>query len=110
MSAQPQWEPVDNETADLLSLVATGPMSGHADHEWDEYVRCLHAAADFLGVVNPNRLRELTRGVIAPQRCGAYAHRAVARGLMVPHDWVTSDDKHGGNAGRPARSYRLVER
>lgn len=106
--SEPQWEAVDEPTASLLSLVADGPMSGHADHEWDEYVRCLHAAADFLGVVDPNRLRDLTRDVIAPKRCGAYAHRAVARGLMVPHGWVVSDDRQGGNAGRPARSYRLV--
>lgn len=103
----PRWE--DSEQGDLLALVARGNVATDtANREWDLYVAALHEAADFLNVVNPNRLRELTRGVIAPQRCGAFAHRAVARGLMKPHDWVVSDDKEGGNAGRPARSYRLL--
>jgi len=107
MSA-PQWSPVDDATADLLHLVRD---EGHpsADFEWSEYVTALrHCAARDDGLVYPNRLRPLVRGVVAPKRLGAFTHRAVCSGLLVSAgQWQVSDDTTGRNAGRPAKVYRL---
>lgn len=109
MSA-PRWEAVDDSTADLLSLVATGPMSGHADHEWDHFVWALREA-DYqdVGMIRPNTLRKLVRQRVAPRRIGAYTNRAVARGLIeATGEWEISDDHEGRNAGRPCRVYRWL--
>jgi len=112
MSAQPRWEGVDNETADLLSLVADGPMSGHADHEWDHFVFALRDAAIWgqpRGRINPNRLRRLVRNEVAPRRIGAFTNRALSQGLIEPTgEWEISDDHEGRNAGRPSRVYRWI--
>lgn len=108
----PQWEPVDNQTADLLSLVAD---EGHpsADREWAIYLDALHTAAATpdspAGVIKPNTLRRLVRGRVAPRRIGAFASRAARQGVVIfTGEWQTSDDTEGGNAGRPMRVYRLA--
>jgi hypothetical protein len=110
VSAQPEWSPVEDETADLLSLVADGPMSGHADREWDLYVHALRFAATAdNGTVHPNTLRCLVRDHVAPRRIGAYTNRALARGLIeATGEWEISDDTEGRNAGRPCRVYRWL--
>lgn len=108
MTTAPHWSPVDDSTADLLSLVAD---DGHpsADFEWDEYLRCLHHAADTAGRIDPNRLRPLLRGVVAPRRIGAFTNRAKAEGLIADTgEWVVSDDAAGRNGGKPCRVYRLT--
>lgn len=108
MSTAPRWEPVDSDTADLLSLVSEDQRPS-VDFEWSEFVRCIRHAADENGYVRPNRLRPLVRGVIAPKRIGAFTRRACAEGLIAATgEWETSDDIAGHNAGRPARVYRLV--
>lgn len=108
MTAQPAWDHVDNYTADLLSLVAD---QGHvsADHEWDEYVRAVrYVAAHDGGLVRPNALRPLIRGVVAPRRIGAFTNRAKAEWLLVDAgEWQVSNDHEGRNGGKPARVYRL---
>jgi hypothetical protein len=107
MTSQPQWESVDNETATLLDLVSD---EGHpsADFEYEEYVRAVRHVADADGRVDPNALREMVRGVVAPRRIGAFTHRARTSGLLVwTGEWVTSTDTQGRNAGRPIRAYRL---
>ena len=104
----PTWSPVDDATADLLALVAHDEMHPHPAEEWDEYVRAIRHAADERGMVDPNRLRQLVRGVVAPKRIGAFTSRAKAEGLLVDTgEWVTSTDREGRNAGRPVRVYRL---
>lgn len=110
MSA-PQWSPVDDETADLLHLVATGPLAPpSADPEWDEFTRCLrHVASLHDGIVSPNHMRPLVRGVVAPRRIGAFYSRASAQDLIrATGEWVISTDTEGGNAGRPCRTYRYT--
>jgi len=106
MSA-PQWAAVDDATADLLHLVRD---AGHpsADFEWAEYVTALrHCAARDGGMVYPNRLRPLVRGVVAPRRVGAFTHRALASGLVAyTGDWQISDDTEGRNRGKPCRVLR----
>jgi hypothetical protein len=109
MSA-PQWSAIEEDTADLLALVALGPLAPKtADEEWAEFVRCLRHAADEHGVIQPNTLRPLVRGVVAPQRIGAFVHRATSRGLVAyTGEWQVSDDTEGKNAGKPARVMRWV--
>lgn len=108
MSA-PQWSPVDEETENLLTLVAD---EGHvsADFEWDAYRLALVAVAERgTGIVNPNRLRDVVRGQVAPRRIGAFTHRALSQGLVqYTGQFVISDDTEGRNAGRPCREMRLL--
>lgn len=104
----PTWAPVDDTTADLLSLVSRDEMTPRPDEEWQHFTRSVRAAAEPDGRVDPNCLRELLRGHVAPRRIGSYTHRAKCEGLLVETgDWVTSTDTEGRNAGRPVRVYRL---
>ena len=110
-AAQPEWSAVDDETADLLSLVAIGPIStGTAEREWTYFLDALASASLRRGddLIHPNDLRELTRGVVAPQRVGAFVSKAARAGLIVADGWDVSNDHEGGNGGKPARRYRLV--
>lgn len=107
MSA-PQWSPVDDYTADILTLVAD---AGHvsADHEWrtftDALVRVAHSHA---GQVDQNHVRPLIRGKVAPKRIGGFYRRACLEGLIeATPDWSISEDVEGRNAGRPMRCYVL---
>ena len=99
----------DSGQGDLLALVAMGsPSTGTADEEWAEFVAALRYVAEPReGLIPPNALRPLVRGVVAPKRLGAFTSRAVARGLIeATGDWQVSDDTEGRNAGRPCRVYR----
>ena len=108
MTAQPQWS--DSEQGDLLELVARGNVATDAaDREWDFFVNALENVGAVDGRISANVMREHVRGVVAPKRIGAFTSRAVARGLIVPDGWELSDDRQGGNAGRPARCYRLTQ-
>ena len=62
------------------------------------------------GIVRPNSVRPLVRGVVDPRRVGAFYSRACAQGLLVATgDWQTSDDTAGRNGGKPSRTYRFTE-
>jgi hypothetical protein len=101
----PQWSPVDDDTADLLHLVRD---EGHfsADHEWTEFVTALRfTAAPRDGLVDPNAVRELLRGVVAPRRIGAFYQAAIKADLIRPTgEWVVSTDTAGRNSGKPCRT------
>jgi len=106
--AQPQWSAIDDETHSILALVndETHPS---VDFEWQEWLNAArHVASQNDGIIDPNALRELVRGVVAPKRCGAFVHRALTSGLMVREGWEISTDKAGRNAGRPCMSYRWI--
>lgn len=109
MTAEPQW--TDSGQGDLLALVAMGNVATDtAEQEWDLYVRTLEfcAVADD-GLIRPNTLRAVLDGQVAPQRCGAFANRALSRKLIQPTgDWQVSNDHHGKSAGKPARVYRWL--
>ena len=101
----PRWAPVDDTTADLLTLVRD---EGHpsADHEWAIFTEAIVTASLFDGIVRPNELRPMLAGRVAPRRIGGFTNRALAEGLIEWRgDWQTSDDKRGRNAGRPAKIY-----
>jgi hypothetical protein len=105
MSAQPQWESTDDYTTDLLALVALGTAQGDADAEWSCFLAALRTAArDGAGRIEPNTLRPLIRGAIAPRRIGAFTNRALSQGLVeYSGEWQVSDDHAGRNGGKPAR-------
>lgn len=110
MTTAPHWSSVDEDTASLLSLVANDQMTDHADREWAFFERALRFAgvADD-GQINPNTLRAIVRGHVAPKRVGAFTRRALLEGLIRwDGEWVVSDDHEGRNAGRPAKQYRLA--
>lgn len=107
MSA-PQFESVDNYTADLLDLVARAEHPS-ADHEWQAFVEALIQARSFGGVIKPNDLRPMVRGVVAPNRIGAFTHRALSQGLVEYNgEWQVSNDTAGRNSGKPARVMRWI--
>lgn len=110
MSA-PQWSPVDDDTADLLTLVATDQLHPRPAEEWNTFVAALRRCADpFTRRVDPNEFRRCVRGEIAPRRIGAFTSRAKAEGLLLDTgEWQVSDDVEGRNGGKPCRVYRLAD-
>lgn len=111
MSAQPQWESVDDYTSDLLALVAEGsPATPSVDEEWDAFTKCLQYASQIdCGPIYPNTLRPMVRGHVAPNRIGAFTNRALAQKLVeYTGEWQVSDDVAGRNGGKPARVMRWI--
>ena len=104
----PAWSPVDDDGADLLSLVAHDRMHPRPAEEWTVFVNALQIAAECEGgLVRPNTLRPMVRNLVAPRRIGAFTNRAKAEGLIADTgEWQISDDTEGRNAGRPCRVYR----
>lgn len=103
--------PVADETAALLDLIAGDPL-----HERDRatIVRAIVAEAHVHGpVLDPNRLRSRLRdehgkSIVYPRVVGAVMQALARAGVLEPAGWVTSTDRESGNAGRPARRWRLV--
>jgi hypothetical protein len=111
VSSQPQWSAVDDATGSLLDLLAdpTPIPTMTPSEEWRAYTLALRTiAAQHGGAIPANVLRPVVRGVVAPQRIGAFCRRAQLEGLIVADGWDISDDRESGNAGRPARNYRWV--
>lgn len=103
----PVWSPIHRTTQDVLALVAD---LGHpsVDYEWTRFMQGLDQAADHDEIVDPNVLRPLLRGQVAPNRIGAFTSRSVSQRILVATgDWVVSDDLDGRNSGKPAKVYRL---
>lgn len=109
MTTHPTWSPVDDDTADLLTLVADVDHPS-IDREWTVYVNALRIAAECEGgIIRPNRLRPMVRNHVAPRRIGAFANRALSLGLVAyTGEYEISDDRSGRNGGKPARIMRLV--
>lgn len=100
------FAPVDDYTADLLSLVADTDHPS-TDHEWTIFREALITASLFDGIVRPNDMRPMLAGRVAPRRIGSFYRKACLEGLIVATDeWQTSDDSHGRNVGKPCRIYR----
>lgn len=107
--AGPQWSAVDDDTADLLSLVASEhPAIPQEEREWEHFVAVLQEVALATGLIDQNVTRPLLRGEVKPQRVGAFFHRATKAGLIRVEGWNTSDDLEGKNGGKPARVYRWL--
>lgn len=71
-------------------------------------------AAEHDGYVDTNILRAWLRApereawLATPQVVGSVFNRLSAAGVIVFDHWTDSTDRRGGNAGRPARVWRLV--
>lgn len=109
MSA-PVWASVDDETNDLLDLIADSEHTATpiAAEEWSLFAKVLREASRSTGRIDPNVVRPVIRGQVAPQRIGAFWHRAVREGLIARDAWNVSDDARSGNAGKPQRTYRWI--
>ena len=110
MSTAPQWSPVDDETNDLLALVAMGPLAPPtADEEWAEFVAALRFVAQGNdGVISANAMRELIHDVVKPCRIGPFYSKASAQNLIVVDGWDITEGSPSGNDGKPARLYRWI--
>ena len=106
----PAWQPVDDDTATLLDLLADdGSVSPSREEEWAHFLTSLRRCADRDGLVRPNDLRPLLRDHVKPQRVGAFTHRALSAGLVeYTGDWQLSDDTAGRNGGKPSRIMRWI--
>lgn len=104
----PQWSPVDDPTADLLTELAAPDPGLQAAAEWAIFRTALSVAADDDGRLSMNAVRPLIAGLVKPQRVGAFVHRACTSGLLVADGWDTSTDTRGRNSGKPQRRYRLT--
>ncbi len=110
-SEGPRWAPVDDDTADLLTLVAnTESALPEPEQQWDHFVSVLRRVANANhGLINQNAVRPLLRGEIKSQRIGAFYNRAAKTGLIrASQDHTISNDKHGRNTGKPARVWRWL--
>lgn len=103
----PQWSPIDDDTADLLAVLADPtPIHGTAADEWAEYVAALEfVATGNDGRIPANALRPLVRGVVKPSRIGAFARRARLEGLIEDAGWDITEGDESGNNGRPCRDF-----
>jgi hypothetical protein len=101
---------VITEQSSLLDLIATDPV--HRDDRERVAAAIRGDAAAHAGHICPNRVREsLTNDhglVVYPRVIGAVYSALRRGGVIVADGWTTSTDHKGGNAGKPARTYRLV--
>lgn len=103
----PAWAPIDDERADLLSLIADeGPFPVD---EWPFFLSVLQKVADENdGLIDQNHTRPLLHGQIRPARTGAFFSCAARQGLIRPDGYTTTNNSVSGNGGKPAMSYRWL--
>lgn len=93
----------------LLAVIAGDPL--HASDRRRIVVAIVSDAIAHHGRVDPNRVRRALTNkhgrTVYPRVIGATYQALVRSGDLVFDQWVTNDDARGGNAGRPARAYRL---
>lgn len=110
MSA-PHWSPIDDDTADLLTLVADVDRPIGADVPELFLAACRRDAMAHDGLVSVNRVRALLVGEdIPPRRYSAlWAHYTGPGKPMVKADaWETCAGSTSGNDGRPFRLRRWI--
>jgi hypothetical protein len=99
-----------NEQASLLDLIASDPI--HRDDRAKVEAAIREDAALHFGEINPNRVRAaLTNqyGLMVYPRVLSATYSALASAGVIEHDgWTTNTDRRGGNAGKPARLWKLV--
>jgi hypothetical protein len=96
--------------ASLLDLIATDPLHRGDRERVEAAIR--EDASAHSGHVDPNRVRAAlsnTHGLDVYPRVMSATYSALRRaGVIVPDGWTVNTDRAGGNAGKPARTYRLV--
>jgi hypothetical protein len=95
---------------DLLALVADDHIHTGDRQTIEAAIR--DDAAAHGGQVCPNRVRaSLTNeyGLTVYPRVLSATYSALASAGVIEHDgWTTNTDRRGGNAGKPARLWKLV--
>ncbi|CAB4173485.1 hypothetical protein UFOVP1183_19 [uncultured Caudovirales phage] len=98
---------------DLLDLLASDPTPLGLERREQITAAILTVGEMHEGEINPNVVRDLLRArhgiLIAPQLIGPTYRRLVTAGQIRQVGWSMSTDVEGGNAGKPCRTYRLVE-
>lgn len=104
MSTQPTWSPVDEPTADLLTVLADPhPVIG-ADVPALFLAACRRDAMAHDGLVSVNRVRELLAGEdIEHHRYSALWSHFTGRGrpMVKTSEWEVCAGSASGNNGRP---------
>ena len=101
--------PIAGNTLATVQLIA---HDWRADEDWERFEEACRDCAHFLGHVDPGWVRgDLSNEyglTIEPRRYSAFWSRAAGKsGFLTADGWVINTDVKGGNAGRPARRYRL---
>ena len=111
MSA-PQFASVDDETADLLGLIADDPR---VEADYERFLNACRACADLCsGLVYVNKVRDLLTDdwgdlIIRPQRLSAFWSKAGREMRFVKTgEWQVCKGSGSGNDGRPQPVRRWV--
>jgi len=74
----------------------------------------LEASNNHEGELDPNRVRTLLSNdhglTVNPRQLSATYSSLRQKGTIVPTGWTVNQDVHGGNAGKPLRTYTWVGR
>ena len=97
---------------ELLAAIADDP-NPLAERNRRRIIGAMIADAEAHGdEVNPNRVRALLSNEhgldVNPRMLSAMYSRLRAQGVLRHDGWTTSTDVRGGNAGKPARTWRWV--
>jgi hypothetical protein len=74
----------------------------------------LKASDNHEGALDPNQVRTLLSNdhglTVNPRQLSATYSSLRQKGTIVPTGWTVNQDVHGGNAGKPLRTYTWVGR
>lgn len=108
----PQFAPIDDDTYDLLALVADPEHPVGRDAPDLFLDACRRDAAANEGLVSVNRVRLLLAGAqIDPRRYSAFWAMFTGPGkpmVKIPGGWDTCEGSQSGNDGRPYPKRRWV--
>lgn len=111
-SSVPRWSAVDDDTSDLLTLVANQQSAlPEPERQWEHFLSVMRQVArrDMWGLfIDQNDARELLRGEVSPNRIGAFYHRAARMGLIRRAGWNESDDRTSRNRGKPQNTWEWL--
>jgi len=99
---------------DLLRFIADDPtVIGELAR--DRIIDAMLEASDnHEGALDPNRVRTLLSNdhglTVNPRQLSATYSSLRQKGTIVPTGWTVNQDVHGGNAGKPLRTYTWVGR
>lgn len=101
---------MSTDQLDMLDMIASDRIHATDRAKVEAAIRA--DAESHGGRIDPNRVREALTNqwglVVYPRVIGATYSALRQAGVIVPEDWTTSTDTRGGNAGKPARTYRWV--
>jgi hypothetical protein len=104
----PVFAPVDEQTGDLLDLIQADWLP-FAEEDRNVIARAIRDdAAAHDGRISSNRVRRLIPTRVKPTRVGPVYRALCLQGVIEVTGWEISDDLHGRNSGKPARTYHWV--